>query len=235
MLLLSTAAGLAVSRTLPGTENPYNALSDVRISDVLAAVNSAGAEGTGRLTTGAFYQIWADQAAFQQELLAYVMDRIATPGAEQVEARAFEMVADGAPPDEIFRQISDADFRWTGESPELFLALGLGALAPADMVRDAQEEANSRYLLSADHLLTTLLRYAGRQLVADRTMEDLIWATEALAVGYLLRSRTHPEIPERQDDRGWTARASAYLGVLNAFTEPIPAITPSAPGRRAKR
>ncbi|MGW2361913.1 hypothetical protein ACWCYC_34050, partial [Streptomyces phaeofaciens] len=147
---------------------------------------------------------------------------------------AFELVADGVPPEEIFRQISEADFRWTSASPELFLALGLGALAPVDMVRDAQAGANERYVSATDHLLTILLRYARRRLKSDRTMEDLIWAIEALSVGYLLRSRTHPDIPKRTDDKGWSVLASAYLGVVDAFSEPVPddaadAVDPAEP------
>lgn len=228
-MLLAAAAGLAIDRMRPGPASRYNPLADIRIADVLTEVNRHDADG-GRLTTGAFYQIWPDQAAFQLELMSYLMDKIATPGAEQIEALAFELVADGAPAEEVFRQIGDADFRWTIASPELFLALGLGALAPIDMVRDAQAGANQRYIRALDHLLTTMLRYAGRQLRAQRSMEDLIWAIEALAVGYLLRSRTHPDIPERTDINGWSARATAYLGVVHAFTELI-APSDAAEGR----
>ncbi|GCD96044.1 hypothetical protein [Embleya hyalina] len=220
-LLLAAAADLAIERTRPDAPSPHNPLADVRMSDVLVEVNRRDPDGR-KLTTGAFYQIWPDQAAFQLELMRHVMDKIATPGARQIEALAFRLVADGEAPEEIFRQISEADFRWTSASPELFLALGLGALAPVDMVRDAQAGANERYIEETDHLLSVLLRYARRRLRPDRTMEDLIWAVEALSVGYLLRSRSHPDIPDRTDDSGWSALASAYYGVIQAFSEPIP-------------
>ncbi|MYS80348.1 hypothetical protein [Embleya scabrispora] len=220
-LLLAAAANLAIERTRPTASSPHNPLADIRMADVLVEVNRRNPDGR-KLTTGAFYQIWSDQAAFQLELMRHVMDKIATPGARQIEALAFGLVADGEAAEEIFRQISEADFRWTSASPELYLALGLGALAPVDMVRDAQAGANERYVDETDHLLSVLLRYARRRLRPDRTMEDLIWAVEALSVGYLLRSRTHPAIPERTDRNGWSAQASAYLGVVHAFTEPLP-------------
>ncbi|MFE6487266.1 hypothetical protein ACFVGN_30640 [Streptomyces sp. NPDC057757] len=220
-LLLSTATNLAIERTRPESAKLHNPLADIRISDVLVEVNHRNPDDK-KLTTGAFYQIWQDQAAFQRELMSHVMDEIATPGAAQIQALAFELVADGESPEEIFRQISEADFRWTSASPELFLALGLGALAPVDMVRDAQAGANERYVGATSHLLTILLRYARRRLKSDRTMEDLIWAIEALSVGYLLRSRTHPDIPQRPDDKGWSALATAYLGLVEAFSEPLP-------------
>ncbi|WP_406293185.1 hypothetical protein OG948_01715 [Embleya sp. NBC_00888] len=219
-LLLAAAANLAIERTRPEAANPHNPLADIRMADVLVEVNRRNPDGR-KLTTGAFYQIWPDQAAFQLELMRHVMDKIATPGARQIEALAFGLVADGEAPEEIFRQIGEADFRWTSASPELFLALGLGALAPVDMVRDAQAGANERYVDETDHLLSVLLRYARRRLRLDRTMADLIWAIEALSVGYLLRSRTHPDIPERTDHNGWSSLASAYYGVIQAFSEPI--------------
>jgi hypothetical protein len=223
-LLLNAATRVAIARVSSEGPEGHNVLADIRIAHVLAEVNAGIEPSTtyGRMTTGAFYQIWADQAAFQRELLAHVMDQIATPGADEVEKLALDLVSDNVPASEIFRQISDADFRVTRQSPQLFLALGLGALAPAEMVRDAQATSNEKYIASVDHLLTALLRYAGRRLLPERTIEDLIWATEALAVGYLLRARTHPEIPERTDRNGWSARASAYLGVVYAFTEPTP-------------
>ncbi|MGH8960403.1 MAG: hypothetical protein ACRDWT_04240 [Jatrophihabitantaceae bacterium] len=190
---------------------------------MLAEVNRDhdACNGNRAMTTGAFYQIWPDQETFQRELLAYIMDQIATPGSEEIDKLAFELVADGAPGDEVFRQLCDADFRTARRSPEIFLALGLGALAPPEMVREAQQVANEKFVKSFEHLFTTLMRYSRRRLRAGRTLEDLIWATEALQVGYLLRSRSHPDIPERADGRGWSARATAYLGIVDAFTQPV--------------
>lgn len=68
-------------------------------------------------------------------------------------------------------------------------------------------------------LLSNLLRYSKRRLRKGHTIEDLIWAIEALAVGYLLRGRSHPDVPERKGADGWTARARANMGIIEAFTE----------------
>lgn len=229
-LLLAAATRVAIARMSAETPEDHNLLADVRITDVLTEVNRSGAteQDYAPMTTGAFYQIWPNQAAFQHELLTHVMDQIAVPGAEEVEKLAFELVADGVPAEEIFRQITDTDFHATRKTPELFLALGLGALAPGEMVHNAQAEANEKYVTSVDHLYTTLLRYAGRRLRPDRTMEDLIWAAEALIVGYLLRARSHPDVPERTDSNGWSARATAFLSIVYAFSEPIPSDGDSA-------
>lgn len=211
---------MAIDRVTEGSAREHNALADVRIKDVLTEVNLA-ADAGGGLTTGAFYQIWADQAHFQRELLAHVMDRIAIPGAAQIRALALTMIAEGRPADEILRQVGDLDLELSRRSPEMYLALGLGAMVPAQLVRRAQQGANRRYIEALSDLLGTILRYGGRKVRADHDMTDLIWAVEALEVGYLLRSRTDPDVPAKTDARGWSSHAVAWVGVVHSFTEPV--------------
>jgi hypothetical protein len=218
-ILLDAATRVAISQMSPLGNGVSNLLAGVRITDALAEVNANHGLAT-KMTTGAAYHIWPDQAAFQLELLEHVMNAISIPGADEIERSVTKMIAAGAPADEIFAMVADADFEATIASPELFLALGLGALAPADLVNQAQALANATYIASVGRLLTPLLHYAGRRLRPGRTLEDLIWATEAVAVGYLLRWRTHPQIPTAIDRNARTARATAYLGMIHAFTEP---------------
>ncbi|MDV3125985.1 hypothetical protein M1247_13740 [Mycobacterium sp. 21AC1] len=218
-LFLEAGTRIAINRTAEPTARDQNFLAGIRVTDVLADINSGE---TVQLTTGAFYQIWPSQAEFQRELLTHVMDQIAVPGGDEITTLVFHLVAERTDVDEIFRRLADEDFRLTRESPELFLAIGLGALAPADLVHDAQRGANEQYVASMGRVLNGLLTYAHRRLRPGRTIEDLIWAIEALSIGYLLRSRTDPDVPERVDPDGWSARASAFLGVVEAFTEHIP-------------
>lgn len=219
-LFFEVATAIAIERTGAQGGEGHNILAGIKVADVLAAVNRQhGAARAKPITTGAFYQIWPDQASFQRELLAHVMYQIATPGSETIERLAFELIASGEGGDEVFRRICEADYEETLKSPELLLALGLGALAPIDLVRQAQEESNAAYLELMRRLLTNLLRYSKRRLRQGVAMDDLIWAIEALAVGYLLRGRSHPEIPERKAADGWSARARANLGIVEAFTE----------------
>ncbi|MET4432176.1 MULTISPECIES: hypothetical protein [unclassified Mycolicibacterium] len=217
-LFLKAGTRVAINRTAEPTARDQNLLAHIRVTDVLGEINAGEA---AQLTTGAFYQIWPSQAEFQRELLTHIMDQIAVPGGEEITALVFNLVAERVDSDEIFRRLADEDFRLTRESPELFLAIGLGALAPADLVRDAQRDANEQYVASLGRVLNGLLAYARRQLRPGRTIEDLIWAIEALSVGYLLRSRTDPDVPERADSEGWSARATAFLGMVEAFTEPV--------------
>ena len=101
----------------------------------------------------------------------------------------------------------------------MFLMIGITAMAtPAD-VAAGEQAANERYVVETGELLTAIIRYAGRRLRRGRTLEDLVWAIEALETGYLLRRRTHPDIPLRKDADGYSAVAAAAVGVVEAFTE----------------
>ncbi len=221
LALLDAAAKVAISR-VSEADQASNPLASVRITDALSWVNAHGGEpkGLAPMTTGAAYHIWQDQAAFQYELIEHMMNMISTPGADEIEELVHTMIARSAPADEVWRAVIDADFEASSASPELFLAVGLGALAPAGLVREAQTHANAVYAETLARLLSTVMAYDGRRLRAGKSMEDLIWATEALALGYLLRWRTHPEIATAVDDAGRTARSTAYLGLIEAFTEP---------------
>ena len=61
---------------------------------------------------------------------------------------------------------------------------------------------------------------------AGLTVADIVWSIEALEVGYNLRERSHPELVRRSDTRGVPISGLAFVGIIEAMTEPIP-------GRRA--
>jgi hypothetical protein len=48
-------------------------------------------------------------------------------------------------------------------------------------------------------------------------MDELVWAIEAVEVGYLIRRRTHPEVAERVV-AGRTAVQRAILAIVEQFT-----------------
>lgn len=110
---------------------------------------------------------------------------------------------------------------------------GPAALAAPRDVAAGEQRANQRYVADAGELLEAMVRYAGRRLRAGRTIEDLVWAIEALGVGYLLRMRVDAGIPLRQDAEGTSALASAVAGVMEAFTAPDEAASRSTRRRAA--
>ena len=91
--------------------------------------------------------------------------------------------------------------------------------APSDVIA-GERHANQRYLAATIELLSAIVEYSGRRLRPGRTIEDLIWAIEALEAGLLLRMRRAPEVPLRQDAQGFSVLAAAAVGVVEAFTDP---------------
>jgi hypothetical protein len=222
-LLLEAAVRLVVERIDGEGKEPFNPLADVLLTDVLAEANRAlkAADPEARkMTTGAAYNIWPAQTGFQMDLLARVLDAAATPGMDRVRAATLDGLARQFAWASVLAGTIDVDFEESFQEPSMFLMIGITAMAtPADVIA-GEAAANQRYVAETGELLTAIIRYAGRRLRRGRTLEDLVWAIEALETGYLLRRRTHPDIPLRQDAGGHSAVAAAAVGVVEAFTEP---------------
>jgi hypothetical protein len=199
-----------------------NPLADVLITEVLEEANRTlkAADSKGRtMTTGAAYNIWPAQVDFQADLLSRVLEQAATPGIERVRAATLNGLAGQLPWRTVLADTIEVDYRESFDDPSLFLMIGLAALAAPGDVAAGERLANERYVADTGELLAAIVRYAGRRLRAGRTIEDLVWAIEALEVGYLLRMRIDPVIPLRPDTDGVSALAAAAAGVVEAFTE----------------
>jgi hypothetical protein len=202
---------------------PVNPLADVLITEVLDAANSAltaeDAEAR-KMTTGAAYNIWPAQSDFQMDLMARVLDEAATPGIERVRSAALSALARQLPWQEVLAAAIEVDFSESFEEPAMFLMIGVAALAsPADVLA-GERRANERYVAATTELLSAIVEYSGRRLRPGRSIEDLVWAVEALEAGLLLRMRRAPEIPLREDAQGVSVLATAAIGLVEAFTEP---------------
>ena len=221
-LLLEAAVRLVMTRIGGDSAVPVNPLADVLITDVLDEANSAlraADPGARTMTTGAAYNIWPAQADFQADLLSRVLEEAATPGIERVRAATLNGLARQLPWRTVLADTIEVDYRESFDEPSMFLMIGLAALAaPGDVVA-GERLANERYVADTGELLAAIVRYAGRRFRAGRTIEDLVWAIEALEVGYLLRMRVDPAIPLRPDTDGVSALSAAAAGIVEAFTE----------------
>lgn len=232
-LLLESAERLVMRRIGGDDGAMVNPLADVLITDVLVEANrelKTADPGARRMTTGAAYNIWPGQAEFQADLLARVLDEAATPGIERVRAATLNGLARKLPWRTVLAQTIEVDYRESFAEPSMFLMIGLAALAAPGDVAAGELRANERYVRETGELLGAITRYAGRRLRASRSIEDLVWAIEALEVGYLLRMRVGPEVPLRPDEEGVSALAAAAAGIVEAFTEPDDTSVDSDPG-----
>ena len=215
-------------------ESPVNPLADVLVTEVLDEANRALSEtdsAARKMTTGAAYNIWPAQSDFQMDLMARVLDEAATPGIERVRSAALSALARQLPWQEVLAEAIEVDFLESFDEPAMFLMIGVAALAaPAD-VTAGERRANERYVAATVELLSAIVEYSRRRLCPGRTIEDLVWAIEALEAGLLLRMRRAPEVPLRKDAQGFSVLAAAAVGVVEAFTEPVEAQPGHPPAR----
>jgi hypothetical protein len=221
-LLLTAAVRLVMARIVGDDSASVNPLADVLLTDVLEEANrtASGTSPNGRaMTTGAAYNIWPTQADFQADLLSRVLDEAATPGIERVRAATLNGLARQLSWRAVLADTIEVDYRESFDEPSMFLMIGLAALAAPGDVAAGERRGNERYLAETGELLAAIIRYAGRRLRGGRSIDDLVWAIEALEVGYLLRMRIDPEIPLRPAADGDSALAAAAAGIVEAFTE----------------
>ncbi len=219
-LLLQEAEDLLVERLAQGSDS-LNPLAAMRITDVLASIN-ARLEGEPSMTTGAAYQIWESQNAFQDELLDRIMRKVAVPWEVRVREAIAAAMAAGLPLMDVVAAMSAEDSQ-PRESVELSLAAGLSAFVAPKRIRRAERKANAEYIRVLGGMLEEIIAYAGRRMRPGLTVADIVWSVEALEVGYNLRERSHPELVRRTDAQGMPISVLAFVGMIESMTEQIPA------------
>lgn len=221
-LLLNTAGQLVVER-LAADGDLGNLLAAVRVTDVLAVINErAAAAGDHPMTTGAVYQIWSTQEAFQADLLGHVTYRVANRDLAAFRDQMAMAIAERRPFDDVVLRSGECLLTTRAGDAEMSLAIGLAALVSPRKVRQAEEESNADYLRALGDLLNELIRYGRREMAPGFDTQDLVWAVEALADGVDLRMRSHPEMADHVDEAGYSAPAKAFLGVIRSLTRPRP-------------
>ena len=232
-LLLDAALPVALTRSNGGNGHSPNPLAGVRITDALEEVNRVLHErdpDASEMTTGAAYNIWPNQEDFQAALLDRVMAAAAVPQIEQVRAALEDGLAEGLDWRSLVARCFGADFEVSFHEPTMFLMIGVSALASPLKVAETNEDGNREYVAETGRILRRILRHGERRMAPGRTIEDLVWAIEAIEaieVGYLTRRRTNPEVTARVA-RGRTVVQEAIIALVEQFT--VEASTPTAPG-----
>lgn len=219
-LLLQEAENLLITRLAAGLET-LNPLAALRITDVLSSINERQPDQP-KMTTGAAYQIWESQTAFQDELLDRIMRKVAVPWESRARQRLTAAMESGLPWVDVVGAMEDVELP-PQESVELSLAVGLSAFVAPKRVRRAEEKANADFLRVLGAMLEEILAYADRRMRPGLTVADIVWTIEAFSVGAFLRNRTHPELIARVDDNGKSLGTLVQVGIIEAMTEPIPA------------
>ncbi|CAB4582844.1 MAG: hypothetical protein ACK5CE_19035 [Actinomycetes bacterium] len=219
-LLHDAALRVVLARSNGDRSASTNPLAGIRITDALEEVNRYLREhdpNATEMTTGAVYNIWPSQEDFQAAMLDFVMVSSGLPQIERVRAALAEGLAEGLDWRELVARCFGVDFDVSFEEPSMFLMIGVSALASPQRVAESNEEGNRAYMAETGRILRRIIRHGGRRMAPGRSMEDLVWAIEAIEVGYLIRRRTNPEVTARTA-RGRTVVQDAIIGLVEQFT-----------------
>ena len=219
-LILQEAELLLIERLASGSDD-LNPLASLRITDVLASINSKLNDDQLPMTTGSAYQIWKSQLSFQDAILERIMNEVSTPWEADLRSKL-----DAALSQELsLEEVLDAVFNESPQSTtdhELSLAIGLTAFVSPERIRRAEESANDQYVQVLGKILLDILNYADRRLLPGLRIDDMVWAIEGVSAGLHLRARSHPELVDRKDASGRYLGAIAVSSMFYGLSEPIP-------------
>lgn len=219
-LLLDAAVRVILARSNGDLDGSTNPLAGVRITDALEEVNRLLHDrdpAAPQMTTGAAYNIWPSQEEFQQALLDKILLDAATPEIDRVKAELEAGLSDGADWKELVTRCFGVDFEVSYEEPTMFLMIGMTALAPPQRLSTMNKEGNERYLAETGSILERILDHGNRRMAPGLTVDDLVWAIEAIESGYMLRRRAEVDVTDRKVN-GHTVVQTAILAVVEDFT-----------------
>lgn len=219
-LLLDAAVRVILARSNGDLDGSTNPLAGVRITDALEEVNRLLHDrdpAAPQMTTGAAYNIWPSQEEFQQALLDKILLDAATPEIDRVKAELEAGLSDGADWKELVTRCFGVDFEVSYQEPTMFLMIGMTALAPPQRLSTMNREGNERYLAETGSILERILEHGNRRMAPGLTVDDLVWAIEAIESGYMLRRRAEVDVADLKVN-GHTVVQTAILAVVEDFT-----------------
>jgi hypothetical protein len=221
-LMLRAGTTLAIERLRTAEEAAAShALAHIRLTEVAAAATALAGEPGARITTGAIYQLWPSQAAFQSDLMLHILGLEPLPAGDRLLPHAQELIAAGRPVDEIVAALADLAFAASRREVAYELGLLFVPYARVPRVGDALRAAYAALWEDAAPIYAALLAHGGRRVRAPWTVDDLAAALSALHEGFDIRSRVEPAAVRTRGGRSVVAEASVAL--FDAFTEPAPA------------
>ena len=219
-LILQEAELLLIERLASGSDD-LNPLASLRITDVLASINSKLNDDQLPMTTGSAYQNWKSQLSFQDAILERIMNEVATPWESDLRSRLDAALNQELPVEEVLAIFDQSPPDDDSATHQLTLAIGLTAFVSPDRIRRAEESANDQFVEVLGRMLMDILDYADRRLLPGLSIEDMVWAIEGLSVGIHLRARSHPELIERKDATGIHLGSIVMNSIFFGFSEPV--------------
>lgn len=177
-------------------------------------------------TTGAGYQIWANQAAFRKELAIYLAENIEYASLEPIAHDAIELALKQLPFEEHVLHAGDLFVRAYLEREDFFLSLRFFAMSNdrPEVITKTLIDAYERSTWEAEEVLASGFERFGRKLRDPFTMRDITTTLTAMLEGFALRKRVQPDAITQ--DMPWNGGkhhlfSIGFLALLKEMTEAV--------------
>ena len=177
-------------------------------------------------TTGAGYQIWANQAAFREDLKVYIAENIEYASLRSIEDQIAALAERNLPWDEHVLAAGDQFIKVFLHREEFYLTLRFFAMAEdrPDAITDGMKAAYEQSSWEAIALFSSALERFERELIPGVEMRQFTAAVTASLEGYALQARVRAEQvdePVLVDGTPHHQFSLSLLALANQFTTPI--------------
>jgi AcrR family transcriptional regulator len=186
----------------------------------------AVADRAGR-TTGAFFHHWRSQEAYQQDLLAFVLEPARIRSTADAVDAVREGLKSGGDPIRVLLDAARGNFASVLADPFVPLWHALWARHRTDpYVHDLLLDNMQWVTAQVTPVLEAVIEASGRRLRPPYTADDLSVVITALVQGLSLRVAIEPErVPVQSpdaapDDGSWDLAATTVVSLFEALTEP---------------
>ncbi|MEP9361547.1 hypothetical protein ABLE68_01190 [Nocardioides sp. CN2-186] len=220
-LMLRAGTRLAVDRLREADEDAASrALAHIRLTDVARVateIERGEGEDRGAITTGAIYQFWSSQAAFQADLMVHVLTEEPLPAEDRLAARTLELIAGGGPIDDVLAELAIMAYRIARTTETYDLSLLFVPYSKLPRVGEALRKSYRDQAKSARPIYQALLMAGTLKVREPWQIDDMMSAISALHDGFRIQEHSGAV---GSDEQGESVLAAATVAIFRAFTEP---------------
>jgi hypothetical protein len=220
--MLRAGTRLAIARLRDADEDAAaRALAHIRLTEVAkTATDIEREEGLerGAITTGAIYQFWPTQAAFQADLMVHVLTQEPLPDSDRLAARTLELIAQGGPVDDILAELALMAYRIARNTEIYDLSLLFVPYSRLPRVGDALRASYEEQASTARPIYQALLMAGSLRIREPWELGDMMSAISALHDGY--RIQDNVGAVDGATEHSESVLAQATVAIFRAFTEP---------------
>jgi AcrR family transcriptional regulator len=202
-------------------------LREEPVGAVLSQLTARAVVDRAGRTTGAFFHHWPSQAAYQHDLLAYVLEPVRIQSTGEAVDAVLGGLKGGGDPIRVLGEAARGNFESVRADPFVPLWHALWARHGSDpYVRDLLRENMQWVTARVVPVIEAVVEASERRLRPPFTADDVAVLVTALVQGLSLRAAIEPErVPVRSagdqdDDAGWDLVATTVTTLFEAITEP---------------